>query len=406
MRPLPDAVWTRIRATTPAADAFLHLNHASSSLPDAAVFQAQREFLELEARLGTHRAVERVEGRLETVATAIAQLIDALPHQVVLAQSASRAWALALSAVPRSRPIHVFFGKDEWAANLMNLTRQAFVAKTTLVDGAAEGWAAAMYQALQALDPGCAPLVSLPLVSSFNGEVQDLRGVAQVVHDQGGWLFVDACQAAGQMPVSMCSLGADVLVFPGRKWLRGPRGTAVLVLSDRALDAFDAPVLLDIHGSHVAHADSPRMSVLSGAGADRFQAYEYHPALRLGLLAAVQQLIEISPRQVTTQVNKLASKLRDGLQQQLGAQVLGSGGSGLVCFRLAGVNHEDLVRAMWQRGVNIATIGQRYAPHAFSGCQSRSVIRASPHVTNTEQEIEQALDLIGKEYAGQRKANT
>lgn len=404
MQPLPDAAWTRIRATTPAADVFLHLNHASSSLPDAAVFQAEREFLELEARLGTHRAVERVEGRLETVATAIAQLIDALPHQVVLAQSASRAWALALSAVPQ--PVHVFFGRDEWAANLMNLTRQASVAKTTLVDGAAEGWAAAMYQALQELVPGCVPLVSLPPVSSFNGEVQDLRGVAQVVHDRGGWFFVDACQAAGQMPVSMSSLGADVLVFPGRKWLRGPRGTAVLALSDRALDAFDAPILLDIHGSQVALADSPGMSVLSGAGADRFQAYEYHPALRLGLLAAVQQLIEISPQQVTTQVNKLAGKLRDGLKQQLGAQVLGGGGSGLVCFRLEGVNHEDLVRAMWQRGVNIATIGQRYAPIAFSGCQSRSVIRVSPHVTNTEQEVEQALDLIGKEYARQRKVDT
>ena len=392
----------------PAADAFIHLNHASTSLPAQAVFDAQRDFLDLEALLGTHRAVDRMGDALAEVPALVARLISAQPEHIALVDSAARGWAQALSAVAPGQLLEVFVSRQEWAANVMtvaNLARARMTIVPHPVDG---GWARAVATALDQRDRSRIPVVSLPLQSSFCGEPNRLDGVASLVRDAAGWLFVDASQAIGQSVVDMQTLGADVLVFPARKWLRGPRGISVMALSARALSGqastsmasdlkptcFGLPAMLDVHGTRIDMLDDTAVTLSAKPGASRFQAYDYAPALRLGLGAAVATLLASTVDKVSAQILAMATGLRARMMQIDGVSLADAGGSGLVCLRMYGVDHQAVVRGLWQRHINIATVGAVYAPLAFSA--DDSVLRLSPHVLNQEWELDRVQEAIAQ----------
>jgi selenocysteine lyase/cysteine desulfurase len=388
--------WTR----GPAADAFLHLNHASTSLPDASVFEAQRAFLDLEAALGMHRAIDRMGDALAQVPTLVAGLIGARPEQIAFVDSAARGWGQALSAVAPGELLEVFVSRQEWAANLMTVANLARASMTLLADPVDGNWARAVGDALDRRDRDRIPMVSLPLQSSFCGEPNRLEGVAAPVRAAGGWLFVDACQAVGQVGVDMRALGADVMVFPARKWLRGPRGIGVLALSERALTGSEAgsaaglglPAMLDVHGTRVVDASSFALAPKSGAS--RFQAYDYAPALRLGVGAAVVALHAAGVDRVNAQVLARATGLRARLAQIDGIRPADAGGSGLVCVR-ADVDHASMVQALWQAGINIATVGATYAPLAFA--EGASVLRLSPHAMTDAGELDRVQAVMAQE---------
>ena len=52
----------------------------------------------------------------------------------------------------------------------------------------------------------------------------------------------------GQLPIDMTATGADFIAATGRKFLRGPRGTGFLAVSQRALDKLE-PVPIDMFGT-------------------------------------------------------------------------------------------------------------------------------------------------------------
>jgi selenocysteine lyase/cysteine desulfurase len=383
---------------SPAADAFIHLNHASTSLPDRTVFDAQREFLGLEASLGMHRAIDRVGDALADVPVRIARLIGTRPEHIAFVDSAARGWAHALSAVAPGRRLEVFVSRQEWAANLMTLAHHERACVRVMPEPIDGNWARVVATALDGHDVTRVPVVSLPLQSSFRGVPNDLAGVAAIVQHAGGWLFVDASQAVGQTVVDMDALGADVLVFPARKWLRGPRGIGVLALSARALanvrdGGFGLPAMLDVHGTRIEHVDA--FSLAPKPGASRFQAYDYSPALRLGLSAAVKVLLDVGADAVRAQVLALATELRRRLSEIDGVRLADAGGSGLVCLRVDGVDHSHLVNRLWQQGINVAAVGAVYAPLAIA--EDNSVLRLSPHVTTEAWELKRVQEVMSQE---------
>lgn len=335
----------------------LHLNHASTSPPTAATHAAMHAYLHLEAQIGPHRAAEQLEEELNDAAAAVARLLGVQPHQIAFVDSASRGWAQALSAVPGA-VLDVFVSEREWAGNLVNLEGQG-------------------------------PRVRLrPLAVPASGRWCDALD-AERVHHADGWLFIDASQAVGQMPVDATILGADVLVFPARKWLRGPRGMAVLVLSERALAAFGHPAVMDLHGSTLGPGGH---GLHHAPGAARFQAHDVSPLLRLGVRQAALELLELGPAQVGDRIAARAAALRHGLRALVPHVELLPGSSGIVSLRLPGRDPAAVARSLWTMGVNVAVIDRHYAPLRLA--PGESVLRLSMHATATEDDVAQAIDAL------------
>ncbi len=262
-----------------------------------------------------------------------------------------------------------------------------------------QSWAEAFARALEQRSPERVSVLSMPLLASHCAEVQDIGGLQALAHAHAAWLLVDASQAVGQMPVSLAQTGADAIYFPARKWLRGPRGVAALVLSPRALDGLGAPAWPNIQGSHWAQEPADGHWRLDrGPGANRFQRYGQHPALVLGLGAAVDALASLGIEHVQARILDRAHALRNAVSAVPGLSVADAGGSGTVFMRVdqgkAGAA-QAAADSLWQQGINVAAVSARYAPLYLA--RQPSVLRLSAHAFTTDEEIR---------YAGQALEQT
>jgi cysteine desulfurase len=71
-------------------------------------------------------------------------------------------------------------------------------------------------------------LVCLMFANNETGVIQPVREAAEIVHDRGGLLFVDAAQAVGKVPVDFVMCGADLMAVTAHKF-GGPIGVGALV---------------------------------------------------------------------------------------------------------------------------------------------------------------------------------
>ncbi|MBC8055790.1 MAG: aminotransferase class V-fold PLP-dependent enzyme, partial [Rhizobiales bacterium] len=248
------------------------------------MFAAQLTWIDTESRLGSHRAADHHAEALADVKASVGRLVNAQPHQIALLDSASRSWSTAMgAALNAGRPVHVITTDLEYGANaiclLLAAKRGALTFSVLPVRTATVPLSQQVAEAIDATPRHLTPIVSLPLVSAAWG-LDIVRGdigrvVARIVRERDGYFFVDASHAVGQVPVD--AEGCDAMVFPARKWLRGPKGVGVLCLSDRALAQFGSPDSTDAAAARWLTATQAQPH----SDARRFEGYEFNPGLRL-----------------------------------------------------------------------------------------------------------------------------
>jgi cysteine desulfurase len=81
------------------------------------------------------------------------------------------------------------------------------------------------------LAAGPPALVSVMLANNETGALQPVGEVADIVHEAGGLLHVDAIQALGKVPFDINSMKADLVTLSGHK-IGGPKGVGALVLAE------------------------------------------------------------------------------------------------------------------------------------------------------------------------------
>jgi cysteine desulfurase len=74
-------------------------------------------------------------------------------------------------------------------------------------------------------------LVSVMLANNETGALQPVGEVADIVHEAGGLLHVDAIQALGKIPFDIKSMKADLVTLSAHK-IGGPKGVGAVVLAE------------------------------------------------------------------------------------------------------------------------------------------------------------------------------
>lgn len=382
------------RAVTPGCDHVLHLNHAGASLLPQPVLDAVIGHLELEARIGGYEAADRAAAAQQRTYDAVAELIGAAPEEIALTDSATRAWDTAVHALPIAPDDRILLSRSEYGSNAIALLqlRARTGCELVLIDDDADG--RIDLEALErALAAGDTAFVSLVHVPTQGGRVNPAAEVGRLCREAGALFVLDACQSAGHLPLDVEVLGCDVLTAPGRKFLRGPRGTGFLYVRRDLMPVLD-PVMLDIHAATWTAPERYEMR----DDARRFEMWESDVATRIGLGAAVDHALGWGIEAISDRACTMAGALRERLEAIPGVQVhdRGEDRSAITTFTVQGLTPEDVKARLRAQLVNVsvssATSAQLDLPHR--GLES--VVRASVHYITTDTELDRFGDLVAQ----------
>jgi len=230
---------------------------------------------------------------VEEARAVVAEAIGAEPRNVVFTSSGTEANALALCPgvhTPAGQPAERLLLSSIEHASVMSGGRFApemitkiKVAASGLVDLAD----------LRAKLAGGGPaLVSVMAANNETGALQPVREAAQIVHEAGGTLHVDAIQTLGKIPFNINSLGADLVTVSAHK-IGGPKGVGALVLAEGLLGV--SPLLRGGGQERGHRAGTENVAGIAGFGA--------------AVIAAMAALEADRPR-----VEQLRNRLEAGLK--------------------------------------------------------------------------------------------
>jgi selenocysteine lyase/cysteine desulfurase len=237
-------------------------------------------------------------------------------------------------------------------------------------------------------------LVAATHIPTNSGLVQPVEEIGRHCRELDLLYLVDACQSVGQYPIDVAAVGCDLLAATCRKFLRGPRGTGFLYVSDRVLDAGYEPLFIDMHGAR--WTEPGRYRAVDTAA--RFEDWEFPYASVLGCAAAVRYARAVGVDRISRRAPALATRLRDGLDAIPGVRVLDRGPrlGAIVTFAVEGWAPEPFKAAMDDRGVNSALSLRGFALFDFGDKNVDWCLRLSPHYYNTEDEVDRVVAAVAE----------
>ncbi|MDF2191415.1 aminotransferase class V-fold PLP-dependent enzyme [Paraflavitalea sp. CAU 1676] len=389
----------QFRRDTPGAKRVIHFNNAGAGLMPDSVLQVQLDHLQLEATMGGYEAAAWQGDLIKAFYTEAGLLFNCRADQIAFTASATDAYTRALSSIPFEKGDVILTDRDDFVSNqiqFLSLQKRLGVV-IVHIDNAALG--GVNVQDLEAKLHRYRPrLLAITHVPTNSGLVQPVEAIAAVyrsyvnLHPGKTWYILDACQSAGQMKLDVQALGCDFLSVTCRKFLRGPRGTGALYISDNALRAGLEPLFIDMRGAEWTSKDRYRQQ----PDAKRFEDWEFNYATVIGTMEAIAYCRSIGEDRIWQQVQWLSGMMREALGRLSRVRVLDRGPvlGGLVTFHIAGGDPVETVQALHRRKINVVPSYRAFGVLDFDEKGVGWAIRASPHYYNTKEEIDRFMEAI------------
>ena len=383
----------QLRADTPACAHLVHLNNAGASLPPHIVLQTMQDYLTLEATIGGYEAADTKAAEIAGFYTAVARLLDTQPRNIAFANSATDAYARALSVIPLQSGDVILTTDNDYVSNqiaFLALEKHHNIQVIRARDTAAGGVDVDDFEQLvKRLQPKLAAVTHVPTNS---GLVQPVEAIGKICRAHEVWYLVDACQSAGQLPLDVKQIGCDFLSATMRKFMRGPRGAGFLYASDRALEAGMEMPFPDMRSADWTGANT----YTTAADARRFEYWEMAPALVLGSKVAVEYALEVGLQQIEARVKALSDFTRQGLRELPGVEVLDKGEQlcGIVTAHSTAWEPKALLQKLSTQSINCRISSLHVAQIDFPRKGVEWALRISPHYYNTEAEILRAIEVL------------
>ncbi|MEM7709530.1 MAG: aminotransferase class V-fold PLP-dependent enzyme [Pseudomonadota bacterium] len=342
----------------------IYLNACSHGLPDVSCAQAVSRQALRPPGLADEEAELRDRARL-----ACATLLGAEAADVGLGGGTFQLWAAGMERLP-NRPGRILIAAHEWGDHVRWLRRLAARGEVALDVVPAEGgeafdpaaWAARMDEDVLAM--------FLPFVTSVGGLRYPAREIAALDRPENALVVLDVAQAFGRVLVEPHDLGCDVVVGTARKWLRGPRQTAMIWFSERA------------------------ERVLQCKARD-IEPNDLNAALVAGLVRAVELAVARGIPAISEHIARLDDLLRAGLADIAFIEMKSAGTVGTVSCSVRPDAKPALDARLRASGI-VAKWCDAARDEPLSDVRSGTTrLRFSPHVYNGESDIMTTVEAVG-----------
>ena len=241
-------------------------------------------------------------------------------------------------------------------------------------------------------------LAAVTHASNLTGDVYDIARLAEIAHDHGALVVVDAAQTAGVEPIDMAGPRLDVVCFTGHKSLLGPQGTGGLCVAE-GIDI--EPFKVGGSGTHSYDREHPSFMP------ERLEAGTLNAHGIAGLLAGLRSIERKGVDSIREDSLALATRFEQGVRTIPGITVYGGGTgkrTGIVALNVRDID-SALVADLLNTEYGICTrAGAHCAPlmHEALGTDEQGAVRFSFSHLNTVEEIDagiRAVEAVAKELS-------
>tara|TARA_R110000744_G_scaffold98144_4_gene189625 strand:- start:1569 stop:2879 length:1311 start_codon:yes stop_codon:yes gene_type:complete len=236
-------------------------------------------------------------------------------------------------------------------------------------------------------------VVATTWVHSSTGVKLPIRAMADTIKvinqarniDQQILFCVDGVHGFGIENEDITTLGCDFFVAGTHKWIFGPRGTGVIWGNDRAWANSEAviPSFSASYDVWLGNSTQKQVPVGEHMSPGGFHSFEH----RWALPEAFKLHMQLGKANVQKRIHQLNTQTKAGLAKMnhvtLYTPQSSELSSGLVCFDVAGMSADKVVKKLHSKGIIMSS-----TPY------SNSYARFAPSLINNEQEIEKALTEI------------
>jgi selenocysteine lyase/cysteine desulfurase len=228
-------------------------------------------------------------------------------------------------------------------------------------------------------------LVALASCHFISGYRLEVDSIGAFLRERNILFCLDAIQTVGAFPMNMGLV--DLLAADAHKWLLGPCGAGLMYVRESVQEKLRPP----IYGWH--NVRSPEFvaqeQIVMRSGAARYEAGTHNLLGVVGLVAAMQLILEVGVENIAGELLRKRAWLVPALQSR-GYQVLHADAppqncSGITSFFHPGKDlsalHQKLSDANVITSLRTDRKGQKY-------------IRLSPHFYNTDQELTRVIELL------------
>lgn len=382
------------RAETPGCENVLHFNNAGASLMATPVIQSIKKHFELEIMGGSYEAGSLDAGLIETFYPAAAKLINAKPSEIAFIENATRSWDMVFYGLHFKPGDRIITAEAEYASNFIAFLQTKKKAGIEIDVIPNDEYGQLSISELEKKISNKTKLIAITHVPTQGGLVNPVQEVGKIARQAGIFYLLDATQSIGQMPVDVKKIGCDALCATGRKFLRGPRGTGFLFVNEKVLDRIEPP-FLDLHAATWDQRDHYTMM----PDAKRFETWETNYASKIGLTTAINYALHIGLDVIYQRIKKLSKLLREKLSEipSILLQDLGQEKCGIVTFIHKTSPAETIAKRLREKKINTSVSIEEYARLDLEKRGLKSLVRASVHYYNTEEEVDRFVNVL-KEF--------
>jgi len=321
----------------------------------------------------------------ERVRARIARLIGADPAEIALTNSATQGIGIVATGLGLKAGDEVVVSAGNFPSNLFTWLHLRRLGVKVQALKPPNGFVRPE-DAAQALSPRT-KVLALDWVSYVHGGRLDLAALGELVHRSGGILVVDGTQGVGALEVNVHDLPVDVLAVAAYKWLLGPYGTGFAYFSPAVRDRLDLQVVnwMSVEGSE--DFESLPMDDFTLVHAARvFDVPETSNFINLYALEASTEFVEgVTVRAVTLHCRCLLDRLAEGLARRgYRLSVVAEPGRQSTILAFQADSPQATTSLYEKMGANHVSVSLR-----------QGMIRVSPYLYNTEEDIDRFLEIIG-----------
>ena len=362
----------------PVARRWAYLDHAAVAPLTGPARSALTEWADDATYNGATRYSAWMQ-RIDQLRGLAARMIAAEPQEIALIRNTTEGISLVAEGYPWRPGDNVVVRADEFPSNQypwMNLAARGVETRRIPVRGDETD-----LDRLASACDGRTRIVSVSWVTYTNGWRHDLNRLAEMTHNCGALLFLDAIQGLGAFPLDVKKTPVDFLAADGHKWLLGPEGAGIFFTRREHLGLLRP---LGVGWNSVVHAhDFTRIELVVKDMAERYEGGSPNTAGLIGLGASLELLSRFGIEAIARRVLEITDLACRRLEQ-IGAVVRSDRRdafkSGIMAFELPGRDPQALRQRCLDQDVVLSCRGGR--------------LRISPHAYNDDSDVDRLIQAL------------